>query len=140
MKRRTVIASCLAALIACTPQPRYELRPRCPPARDSFHLAAYPLDAPAIGGRVSDQDRGAPVAGAMITVFPGGRRQTSDSLGMFRFDSVAPGRYVLTTLRIGYARRTDSVEVPGGHVLDLRLPLEPQYPDRCPTVDRVRVR
>jgi hypothetical protein len=96
-----------------------------------------PRGTPAISGVVTDLDTGAPVAAAEITLFPTLRRKQGDSLGRFALDSVAPGRYLLRTLRIGYEPRRDSITVSSGSGLTVRLPLVPRYLDRCSTVERV---
>jgi hypothetical protein len=121
-------------------QPVYRLQPQCPTARDTFRVIVQPRATPAISGIVTNLDTGTPVSGAVVTLLPVNRGHSTDSLGRFAMDSVAPGDYVIATRGIGYEPRVDSLEVSTGSALTVRLPLEPVYLERCPTVERVRVR
>jgi hypothetical protein len=124
----------------CHRQPVYRLEPVCPPPRDSFRVAVRPRELPVITGRVTNLDTGAPVSDAVVTISPNDRRQVTDSVGLFALDSLPPGQYVISIRRIGYVQRTDSIALSGSSAVEVRIPLEPSYVERCPTVERVPVR
>ena len=139
--RSASLLAIVAALgAACHNQPVYRLQPQCPAARDTFRIDVQAQGIAAVSGVVTNRDTGTPVSEALITLSPTDRRQLTDSLGRFALDSVRPGQYVVSIRRIGYARRNDNISVSTGSALALRLPLEPAYVERCPTVERVRVR
>lgn len=64
----------------------------------------------AVEGEVLDARTGVPVPGAIVVVPGLGTYTFSDELGYFRFDSVAPGLYLVRAMRIGY--ETLEAEVP----------------------------
>ena len=77
-----------------------------------------------VSGTVLTSD-GAPVPGASV-VLQGPARQTSstDARGAFRFDSVAPGVYIITVSKAGFtAARQENVGVTAGSTATLSIPL-----------------
>jgi len=66
-----------------------------------------------IEGRLLNTD-GRPVAGAQVTVAPGGQMMTSAADGSFSFLDLVPGRYVLTLVRPDTPAVTRNVEVKDG--------------------------
>lgn len=84
-----------------------------------------------IGGTVSDQLSGAPLAGARIvlSVMGPGRRTLaySDAAGRFRFDGLPAGPYNLLALRTGYLPASQPVDLSSGESsTGVRIPLAPQ--------------
>src|SRR4051812_48811028 len=133
-----VPVAALLGLLACGPRYSVRLQPVCPPARDSLYVTARPQDPLRVLGRVTDRDTGRPLGGVQVAA-GGGRGTQTDSLGAFRLDSLTSGRHTITFGRIGYERRTEVFEVSSRSGAEVRVPLVPQYVERCPTVDRVRV-
>jgi hypothetical protein len=65
-------------------------------------------------GRVLDSEVGAPVAFAQVrSAAPSGVQATADSLGHFHLAVGAGSRQVFRITMIGYASRTDTLELPG---------------------------
>src|SRR5690349_10934990 len=90
----------------------------------AFMLAAFlaPQTAPAItaattgalSGRITEEGTGAPIAGAQVVLRALGQPlvgptppttfdTTTDAAGRFAFNALAPGRYLLTLTKNGYA-------------------------------------
>ena len=83
-----------------------------------------------ISGRVWSED-GLLVVGAYARLFPVAdstlaRVTDTDRLGFFFFRDVAPGDYVLTMTRIGYARHREQVRVAAGVATEVEVTLENQ--------------
>lgn len=72
-----------------------------------------------VSGRVVEDARGAPIAGATVRV-TGSSDQTTDSLGRFEFKEVLPGRLVLTVMAVGYQFRS----MPLGITIDTAITVE----------------
>lgn len=130
---------CTALVVTgCTRQYTSHLEPLCPPA------AAVPqvirdVSVPAsIVATVLDRDTGRPVAGALVRVMPGDRHGISDSLGTVALHELTAERYTLTTLRIGYQRRADTIEVRAGAGVRAQLVLTSAGVDRCMELHEVR--
>ena len=104
-------------------------------------LVAVPVHGQPSGtvqGTVVDEDGGAPLAAAVVTIAELDRSATTGSDGAFAFDDVPAGDYRLTVTRRGFAPLTSALTVtPGSPVrLDLRLPVA-EFEERV-TVTGVR--
>lgn len=64
--------------------------------------AAAAYSQATLRGTVADADNGQPLIGATVAVAAPALGTTTDTLGRFRFDGLAPGRYVLTVSYLGY--------------------------------------
>ncbi len=111
--------------------PRTPVRPAAAGAPASPPAPAAPDTVPAQHlsgaiGVVVDSIHGTPLVGAVIIVSGTTRQATSDSLGQFRIDSVAPGTYQLGLFHplldsIGLAVGTQPVSFPAGRYAVLKL-------------------
>ena len=119
-----------ALLLACVRRPHARWVPICPTPVDSGTVLARPAITPALVGMLTNIDTRAPARGIVI-LQPSGRRRMTDSLGAFRFDSVPPGRHVLHLQALGFRRDSVAVDITTSTALELRIPLTPEYPDRC---------
>lgn len=138
---RSVALGALAALALVEPLhgQAYRLEPECPPARDSLRVVADARLPAAMAGEVTNRDTGRPLYYASVTLQPGDRRATTDSLGAFRISPTPEGRYTVRIRAIGFAEYSDTLTVSSAAGLRLHIPLVPQYFERCPTVRRVPV-
>lgn len=68
------------------------------------------------------------------------RIATTDSSGAFAIAELPPGRHVLTVLRLGYERLSDTVNIRPHHGVRAQLALTPSYADRCMEAVEVRTR
>jgi murein DD-endopeptidase MepM/ murein hydrolase activator NlpD len=75
-------------------------------------------------GRVVDDARCGPLAGATVRV-AGGASARTDAAGRFRFGSIAPGEQRVEVARAGYAPRSERVEVRGGTLAYAEARLRP---------------
>src|SRR5205809_6929037 len=66
-----------------------------------------------IAGQVTDSQTHLPIAGAAVSVSPGGQSALSDTNGNFSF-SVSPGTYIVTAKATGYGSASQTVTVNGG--------------------------
>jgi len=80
-----------------------------------------------IAAVVTAAEGGAPVAGAVATVVPGGRTATSDADGGLRLAGLAPGRYEVLVVAEGFSVAGEGVDCPAGERLELRVPLRPAF-------------
>ncbi len=76
-----------------------------------------------IVGVVSDERGGGAIAGAGVRVGGGGQGTRTDVRGAFALDDLAPGANVVEFSQIGYATRTETIEVLPGRVTNVRLSL-----------------
>jgi hypothetical protein len=90
----------------------------------SFAMGVGP-QAGAIKGRVVDAATGDPLPGVVIVLQGTGREAVSGSDGAFAFDGVPPGRQGLFVSLVGYALARPQVDVPGGGVAEIDVPLAP---------------
>jgi len=95
----------------------------------SFELALTPTqrsDPTAPGkmfGWVTDGSTGVPLEAVTLFVPSLGLTRLTDERGWFELGDVPPGVVVLRVSSLGYAMREDSVFVPGGQTVELRIPL-----------------
>ena len=75
---------------------------------DDFDVFGY------IYSTVVDDESGEPIAGATITLSPGGRTQTSGTDGMFEFKDVDPMQYTVTVQKPGYNTNRKLIKVDAG--------------------------
>ncbi len=78
-----------------------------------------------LSGRVTDGDKGTPIAGVNVQVLSGltvvGRAQTGDD-GSYRVTGVADGTYAVVLTKIGYsARRIEGVPVAGASTMNFTM-------------------
>ncbi len=67
-----------------------------------------------IGGRVTEANRGVPVASVRVSIVETGRQAYTDDEGRYRLENVRPGRYRVRVVRIGYRPDTAAVTVAAG--------------------------
>lgn len=89
------------------------------PARAQRPTAAVLL------GRVVVDSTKQPIGGAEVVIPSLDRRTTTDSLGRFRLDGIAPGRRGLRVNRIGYAPLRTAVEFSAGDTVELEIGISP---------------
>ncbi len=70
-----------------------------------------------IAGKVSDAATGQPLEAARVVLAGPNRVETTGQDGQYTFRGVAPGRYVLRVLRLGYQPMGDTVQVAAGEVV-----------------------
>jgi hypothetical protein len=81
----------------------------------------------ALRGTVRDARSGSTVAGARVTLTPGTRGTTTDSLGRYSLRALRPGRYRVQVRAVGYAAASrDSVDLPSGQTVVLDFLLRPE--------------
>ncbi len=96
------------------------------PAGAATYTARYTAasGSPEIAGTVSNSTTGAPLAGATLTLSPGGQSAVTDATGGYRFTGLSPGSYQVTA-SLGNGRcvppRTVPVTVDGAEVANLVL-------------------
>jgi len=87
--------------------------------------AQEPADG-AIHGVVTDRSTDSAVAGAHILLVGTPLRASTDERGEFRLVGLAPGRYALRVLSVGYAPDLEAnLAVAGGDTLELTVKLDP---------------
>jgi len=130
--RRVLPALIALGVGACR---RYDYRPpSCPPEppRPQMSVASDAEHPGAVAGVVTSHPDGQPVGFAVVSLGPGVVSDTTDATGQFHLGRVRPGAYRLVTRRLGYVTRADSLSVPVGSGLRLRVPLEEAVLDGCP--------
>src|SRR3954447_15201473 len=70
-----------------------------------------------IAGKVSDAATGQPLEAARVVLAGPNRVETTGQDGQYTFHGVAPGRYLLRVLRLGYQPTGDTVQVAAGEVV-----------------------
>ena len=73
-----------------------------------------------VAGRVTEEGRGTPVAGATVRM-TGAGAQVTDSLGRFQFLDVVPGRYIITVASIGFRLQTIELAIGADTTLSIAL-------------------
>lgn len=87
-------------------------------------LPSTRVQGQALQGRVLDAETREGLPGATVLLVRGGDRiagQIADGAGVFRFDDVLAGQYVLETSFVGYEVRRDTLHVPVDGPLDILL-------------------
>ena len=136
--RLCVFLFCLGAPTACARRYTTHREPSCPPARAQTQFVEDGSTSGAIAGTVLDRDSGRPIVEARIQVAPTNQTTTSDSTGAFAVAGLPPGQHVVSALRIGYERRTDTVTIHAGRSVRSQIALTPSYMDRCMEIIEVR--
>jgi hypothetical protein len=67
-----------------------------------------PATTGTLTGRVTKAAGGAAIAGATVTLSPGGASRTTDTNGYYTFNSLATGTYSVTAAKTGYVSKTTS--------------------------------
>ena len=95
----------------------------------AFRLAMTPTDGPDAGlmtgivGVVTDQVSGDPVSDVVVTVPGAGRTARTGVEGRFSIGDLVPGRHEIRFSHLGYAERSESIEVQVGRVTSVRVVL-----------------
>jgi uncharacterized membrane protein len=76
-----------------------------------------------IGGTIVNNLLGTPIAGATVSLSPGGRSTTTGATGTFTFSDLSPGTYTVTASATGYRSTSVIVTVSGGETLKLAIRL-----------------
>jgi len=77
-----------------------------------------------LSGRVLTPDK-KPVAGVEVSIAALSRRTLTDSAGMFRLDSLTPGRYLIAARRLGFRSFSSMTSVFAGEGPEYELTLQP---------------
>ena len=77
----------------------------------------------AIAGYVVDSSDGTPIAGARITMIPGGGSDKTNEKGRFSISSISAGSYTVAASKQGYVNKTVHVFVEAGQtaIADMAL-------------------
>lgn len=86
-----------------------------------------------LAGRVMTPDR-RPLPGVEVSIAALSRRTLTDSAGMFRLDSLAPGRYLIAARRLGFRPFSTMTSVFAGEGPEYELTLQPAV-NELATVD-----
>jgi hypothetical protein len=78
-----------------------------------------------IGGRVRNQSSASSIAFATIELVGMRRTDIADSLGVFQFGNVPPGRYLLRSRRLGFEPATDTIVVVADTITDIVVEMTP---------------
>src|SRR6266540_5014655 len=120
MRRVVAMAAFILLGTACNRyewKPDYEVPSVCPPEKAPTGKPVHRdpelgLDRSSASGRILRADTREPVAGARVELLaPVAKTASTDSLGGFRLDSLATGRYVLRVRSLGYRPWSDTVSV-----------------------------
>lgn len=79
-----------------------------------------------VSGVVRDEETGAPLAGAVVTLRDLERGVPTDAAGRYELRDVPPGPQHLGVQRVGYAARTLHALVPRGGTLEINVALRPE--------------
>lgn len=93
----------------------------------------------AVSGRVLDLETGNAVPDAAIALLGAGLRDVTDAEGLFVFEGVLPGTYVIRMEHLVYGRQEETVEV-GAHPLAIRIDVSPTAIRLDPVVVETRSR
>lgn len=107
-----------------------------PPSRAFIRIVRDSSSIGTISGQVfdADADGGIPakLGEAVVIVLGTDRGAKTDSLGQFRVDSIAPGRYAVRTCRIGFEPRLDSAVLTDSFGQSFQVGLVRAPLDGCP--------
>jgi protocatechuate 3,4-dioxygenase beta subunit len=87
-------------------------------------IALYETEPSRIAGQLVDRSSGSPVEGAETWLRGTNFRTLTDGRGTFVFDGVAPGTYMLMTDHLAYGTKMDTLVVPYGERLAVRMLLD----------------
>lgn len=96
----------------------------------AFRLAMTPTDGPDAGlmtgivGVVTDQVSGEPVSDVVVNVPGAGRTTRTGVEGRFSIGDLVPGRHEIRFSHLGYAERSESIDVQMGRVTRVRVVLD----------------
>ena len=138
IKRCSVFPICLAAIIGCAARYTTRREPACPAALVQTRFVEDSSSSGVIAGTVLNRDTGQPIADARVQVAPQTQSATSDSNGGFSLAGLAPGQHVVTVLRVGFERHTDTVTLLARRSVRSQIALTPSYADRCMEITEVR--
>jgi len=74
-------------------------------------------------GWVTDRTTGRPLESALVSIPSLGMSRLTDRRGWFDLGEVPSGAYLLAIESLGYETLEDSIHVPGGQALEVRIPL-----------------
>jgi hypothetical protein len=97
-----------------------------------------PMNGSSVSGSIVDSRGGEALANVSIQLSTNGTpgpRTVSDAAGHFRFDSVAPGDYVLRVSTVGYHVVTQAFQLSAGQPKEFEVVLSPDNLGRTDTVD-----
>jgi hypothetical protein len=84
-------------------------------------IEVYDTEPTDIAGQLEDRDSGEPVQGALAWLRGTAVRAVTDDNGRFRFEEVPPGTYMLVTDHLAYGTKMDTLIVPHGEKLNVRM-------------------
>ena len=96
----------------------------------TFLLAMVPTDGPDAGlmtgvvGVVTDQVSGDPISEVVVNVPRAGRTARTGAQGRFSLGDLPPGRHEIRFSHLGYAVRSESIDVRMGRVVNVRVALD----------------
>lgn len=85
-----------------------------------------------VSAQLSDHETGEPISGALVRLITGAgnearvRTRVTNQQGGFFFSHIPTGRYLLLVSRLGYVSLRDSVAIPAGEEVRMRLQLSSQ--------------
>lgn len=125
---RSLAIGALLIVAACARRYETRVESSCPPrAQTTFSR----LGGPGVHGIVRDRDTGQPLTQASVQLLPGPLDAITDSAGVFAFQNIPDGRYVLRTRRLGYQERADTVILQRGVGIEAEVSLTSSAVDRC---------
>ncbi|MDR2027469.1 MAG: carboxypeptidase-like regulatory domain-containing protein [Prevotellaceae bacterium] len=74
-------------------------------------------------GVINDAETGDPVAGATVTLSPGGKTQTSGTDGQFEFADLDAQQYTITVQKTGYQTNRKTVTAVAAEKTEANIPL-----------------
>ncbi len=83
-------------------------------------ISSYNQKPYTITGIVTDEE-GIPLPGASILISPGYQGVVTREDGRYSIAGIQPGAYLLTVSFLGYERHTDSLNIGGNYILNIRL-------------------
>src|SRR4051812_32643412 len=111
MIRSYVFLLGLSAVTGCTRRYASRQGPACPPARAQTRFVEDGSTAGVFSGTVLDRDTGRPLPEARVQVMRTNQFAISDSVGAFSIAGVLPRQHLVSVLRVGYERHTDTVAI-----------------------------
>jgi protocatechuate 3,4-dioxygenase beta subunit len=87
-------------------------------------ILLFDTDPSHVSGELADRITGSPVEGAEAWLRGTDFRTITDDNGSFRFEGVPPGTYMLMTDHLAYGTKMDTLQVPHGQRLSVRMLLD----------------